>query len=286
MEKPENTTPACFANRPRVIPHAALHPWPGQNGWEAPAFVKELQCALNFLCTLLPGLSPVEVTGDRSEAFQQGLQQFKQIYGLPASMQMDATCWDALHYWANKALNYHPAFEIADFRQGAEGAAVRWLQGCLFLLSRQNEGIPAPGRNGVFEQETAHSFLCFQKLFGFSNSDSAGEKSYEKLILAVRDTAQNFPFCTIPIQPPYPGILLRKGAKGDSVRFLQASLNALSASGGIPKVTVNGLFLEESAAQVMKFQAKAGLAETGEADAVTFRAAVGAYNQLQKQRRL
>jgi len=63
-----------------------------------------------------------------------------------------------------------------------------------------------------------------------------------------------------PVWPPYPGVVLRRGMQGVSIRQMQERLNELGAN---PRLATDGIFGPLTEAAVIAFQKSRGLTPDG-----------------------
>lgn len=158
---------------------------------------------------------------------------------------------------------------------------VRELQQYLRVIRRERDGetdVPIDGRFGSL---TAAAVRLSQEEGGLPVNGDVDRTTWEMIfadaqriiyLRALPTTVQGFRMG----QPP-----LRIGDKGDSVRFLQVMLGALTTRfANLPEAeTINGVYSDATAASVRLLQQQAGLATTGIVDKPTWDAITILYNQ-------
>lgn len=152
---------------------------------------------------------------------------------------------------------------------GSRGADVIELQFLLNYLSPYYPSIPPAIQDGVFSAQTKASVIEMQKTFGLTPDGIVGPTTWNKLYAVYKGIQDNVP--KPPVTPPpttqapeYPGTPLRLGSTGSAVRTMQAYLNTIrTVYPGIPLLTVDGVFGEQTLAAVRAFQQQAFLTVDG-----------------------
>lgn len=131
-------------------------------------------------------------------------------------------------------------------KRGDTGSDVKLAQTAL-----ERAGYDPGAVNGVFGAQTERAVKQFQRVLGAKEDGIIGPVTWKYLE----------PFANEP-DPE----VLRRGSRGNAVKMLQ---NALKAAGYDPG-TIDGLFGTKTQAALKAYQKKAGLPETGVADAATW----------------
>ena len=169
-----------------------------------------------------------------------------------------------------------PVYPSAPLRLGSHGSGVRIMQEYLNALASVYPNIPRIAVDGVFGQTTERAVIAFQRQFGLAPDGVIGPLTWSAIVTQ---------YDRLPVSPPagpaYPGVPLRIGSRGDSVKIMQAYLNALGELfPAIPRLAVDGVFGPITESAVIAFQRQFGLAADGIIGPVTWNAIVTQYNNL------
>ena len=118
----------------------------------------------------------------------------------------------------------------------------------------------------------------FQRQFGLSIDGVIGENSWNKILEVNKDIAAgNNP----DVSTKYPGVVLKNGSTGDSVRCIQSYLNTISAkTGSSQSITVDGQYGNATTTMVLQFQAANGLTADGKVGSNTWSKLIERFNAL------
>ena len=269
-----------FWDVPAVTPHAVDPPWPGSRRAEEDKEVwGALKQKLNLLAVALPDLEPA--ASPLSPQWEAAMASFCRQYKLPGDASEKAVCWDGVVFCSSRIAKRAEEWQKKALQTEASGQGVDLLQGCLCLLAYLYPALDLVERTGVLDQQTQAQLMRFQKQFGLPASGEGDPKTLECLWKVCLSAAEAYPRCKVPVRPPYPGVVLRQGARGDSIRFLQSYLNQIAAfAPAIPHVEITGIFDQATEQQIKAFQKRAGVAESGEVEQPLFQAIIAAFNQL------
>lgn len=167
--------------------------------------------------------------------------------------------------------------------------AVRHLQKCLRQLSRRL-GISRPPQDGIFAEATEKSLREFQAAMGLPVTGRADEATFRLLCdLARGEAATHSPPRAVHLFPHLPDkrFSIGGGESGFIVRAIQYLLREIGIDyGGMETVPQDGVFGDETASAVARFQATQGLDGTGSVDRATWDALVDVYNIIFLKSRL
>lgn len=164
-----------------------------------------------------------------------------------------------------------------------EAQAIENLQRYLRQLSFDEEQIPAPPVDGIFESDTQRALVAFQEINGISPTGVADRETWELLYAAYRTSlARNTPPRAVALFPRSPnGYLLARGTVGAPVTALQYMLVELTHSySAWEGLTVSGIFDEATEAAVTAFQLANALPPSGTVDKATWNAVTDQHNTL------
>lgn len=161
-------------------------------------------------------------------------------------------------------------------RQGSTGPNVVVIQVALNRIAQSYPAIPKiPAADGIFGPRTEASVRTFQEVFGLTPDGVVGPATwYEIVRLYTAVTAlselrsQGQQFYAINWTAPN---TLQIGDSGEKVRQLQYMLSVLSKYiPGVPPLTIDGVFGQNTRAAVLAVQRRFNLPETGNVDPETW----------------
>ena len=140
----------------------------------------------------------------------------------------------------------------------ASGNDVKWLQAALLHIGYSSS------IDGNFGHQTRAKLIKFQQAHGLTADGIMGPTTKQELLrtLSGSGTVTNDP--NNPSSYPVPTRTLRKGMKGNDVKWLQAALKKLGYS-----LTIDGDFGSATEAKVKAFQSANGLSSDGAVGPVT-----------------
>ncbi len=167
--------------------------------------------------------------------------------------------------------------------QPNKAAATRNLQQYLRQLSYDEEGIPAPPVDGIFESQTTNSLREFQRSRGLPVTGRADLETWERLYADYRASlASNSPPRQISAFPSDPqGYVLTAGSVGFVVSALQYMLRELHHSyAALSDVVMTGIYDDQTQSAVRSFQRLNSLPEDGNVGLLTWNEIADQYNLL------
>lgn len=238
--------------------------------------VKTIQMQLNRIRKNYPGIPEViNVNGEFNEATKNAVKTFQKIFNLTQDGIVGKQTWYKISqiYVGVKGLaelnsegEKLPLPENAPtetIRLGAEGENVKIAQYLLAIIAAFYDEILPVKITGEYDNETEDSVRSFQREFKLTVDGIIGPKTWSKLI-EVYKTLEPYILDSSGKFIKYPGYVLKKGKKGESVRLIQTWLDAISSKYPfIPAVTVDGIFGDRTKEAIMIFQRWAGLVDDG-----------------------
>ncbi|MCL2499459.1 MAG: N-acetylmuramoyl-L-alanine amidase [Defluviitaleaceae bacterium] len=153
-----------------------------------------------------------------------------------------------------------PPYPGVDLRRGMEGPSIRQVQERLNITGAN----PRLATDGRFGPLTEAAVIAFQRSRGLAQTGVVGIITWNALF-------SNEPAPLPPTQPsvwpPYPGVVLRRGMEGPSIRQVQERLNVLGAN---PRLATDGRFGPLTEAAVIAFQRSRGLSSDGAVGPITW----------------
>ncbi len=163
----------------------------------------------------------------------------------------------------------YPGFLL---RRGSENQYVRTIQQQLMRVRQNYPAIPAiSSATGFFGSQTEAAVRAFQRLFGLTVDGIVGRATWYQLsyiYAAVKRLAEldseGEPLPETPEVVPYPGYLIKQGARGSDVRTMQQYLRDTSrVYSQVPTIEADGIFGPKTLAAVRAFQRLFGLTVDG-----------------------
>jgi len=159
-----------------------------------------------------------------------------------------------------------PPFPGVTLREGMTGPSIRQVQERLNVLGAN----PQLSEDGIFGPRTANAVRVFQQQRGLNADGIVGLITWNALFGATPPPPpQPPPPPPPPIWPPFPGVILREGMTGPSIRQVQERLNILGAN---PQLSEDGIFGPRTANAVRVFQQQRGLNADGIVGPITWNA--------------
>jgi len=143
-----------------------------------------------------------------------------------------------------------PPYPGVVLRRGMTGPSIRQIQGRLNELGAN----PRLTTDGVFGPITEAAVIAFQRANGLVPDGIVGQNTWNVLF------SPQAPPPPPSVWPPYPGVILRRGMIGPSIRQVQERLNELGAN---PQLATDGVFGSITEAAVIAFQRANGLVPDG-----------------------
>ncbi|MDR2940619.1 MAG: peptidoglycan-binding protein [Clostridiales bacterium] len=152
---------------------------------------------------------------------------------------------------------------------GSRGGSVKLMQEYLQFISSFYPSVPWISVDSIFGGGTKNAVMAFQKQFGLTPDGLIGPNTWDMIVKVYNSVQPNAP--GNPLHPVYPGTILQRGSRGDSVRLMQKFLNELSGIyKNIPVIQEDGIFGGATESAVKAFQSKFGLAADGKIGPATW----------------
>lgn len=162
-------------------------------------------------------------------------------------------------YSESLAMNVWPPYPGFLQQRGMRSQNIRLIQ------ERLNErgANPRLATDGIFGPVTEAAVIAFQRANGLNTTGIVGPITWNALF-------------SHPVWPPFPGVVLRRGMRGPSIRQVQEKLNEL---GTFPLLATDGIFGPLTEAAVISFQRINQLNPDGIVDLLTWNVLFGNYSR-------
>lgn len=238
--------------------------------------VKTIQMQLNRIRQNYPAIPEIlNVNGEFNEVTKNAVKAFQKIFNLTQDGIVGKQTWykiSQIYVGVKKLAELNSEGEklplpettpTETIRLGAEGENVKIAQYLLAVIGAFYDEILPVKITGKYDSETEESVRSFQRQFNLTVDGIIGPKTWSKLI-EVYKTLEPYILDSSGKFIKYPGYVLKKGKKGESVRLIQTWLDAINSKYPfIPAVTVDGIFGDRTREAVMIFQRWAGLVDDG-----------------------
>lgn len=167
--------------------------------------------------------------------------------------------------------------------QANKASAIKNLQQYLRQLSYEEENIPAPPVDGIFESQTTEALKEYQRSRGLAETGRADLETWERLYADYRASiAYNSPPRRIAVFPPDPAsYVMTPGSVGFVVSALQHMLRELHHSYSVlSDVVITGVYDTQTQNAVKAFQLLNFLPEDGNVGLLTWNEIADQYNLL------
>ena len=265
---------------------------------------RRIQLYLNRISANYPAIPKIPViNGLYDEATEDAVRSFQQIFSLSADGITGKATWYRIIYiydavtrlaeLESEGVSYEniPKQFIGTLKQGDTGGQVVTLQYFLALLGQFVSFLPPVTVDGVYGSGTKNAVEAFQRYKKLPVTGQADRRTWNSLYIAYRGVvdyiAQISPAQRTPTQP-YPGVVLKRGDSGESVRVLREYLTFIADYFfDIPKTGVSSVFDVQTQNAVRAFQRIFSLPVNGQVNETTWQAIADVYSTLSTgQRRL
>ena len=253
--------------------------------------VQQAQYLLNFIAEFYPSVPTVIQNSSFTRDMTTAVREFQRLFGLNPDGIIGPLTWNMLYtvYWRIRD-NIRPPSVPGDvvpplppqpspppppgevppypgalIRVGSRGPDVERIQRCLNSVRNSHPSIGQLNVDGIFGPLTQASVLEFQRIAGLNPDGIVGPLTWNALMPRCYggDSGGGGGGGTIP---PYPGFLIRVGARGDYVRQIQTCLNQVNGAG----LATDGIFGPLTQAAVINYQRANGLAPDGIVGPITW----------------
>ncbi len=230
--------------------------------------VELIQIRLNRISRNYPGIPKIyPVDGFFDTSTTDAVRKFQEVFSLTPDGIVGRATWNQIYHIYNAVKELYAVsseglkVEELDtvysdvLRRGVTSSGVLTLQYYLSYISLFVPTVQAPTVDGSFGEATEAAVISYQRTYGFEPNGVVDEVVWNSIENTYYGILREIPYqYSEGVVLPYPGRVLRAGIEGEDVRALQEYLNFISNTyTEIPRVNVDGVFGQSTAAQVRAF---------------------------------
>ncbi len=212
-------------------------------------------------------LRKLRINGIFDPIMQENVRIFQSLTNLPPTGKIDIITWNTLKQYssANQAVN--PPYPGTVLKIGSTGTNVSRMQEYLnvinnYYYSNQNLTLKV---DGIYGSQTAQVVMQYQALNELSIDGEIGEQTWNSIVLKYNDISGGGG------ERVWPGYNITYGTTGSDVEYMQTLLNVIQGFyDGIIKLSVDGIFGNNSAIATTQFQEQFQLSSNGIIDETTW----------------
>lgn len=258
--------------------------------------IQQMQIRLNRIAKNYPAIPTIRlVNGEFNDSTEAAVRTFQRVFGLEEDGIVGPATWYRIAYIYTSVkrlaeLNSEgltpediPFTYPPLLRPGDSGEFVRAAQYILAVVGDYYPEVRQIEITGVYDSQTENAVRDFQALAGLNVDGILGPLTWDRLYPAYLDIVDAYG-TTPQGLPLYPGRTISVGARGDNVRTIQRLLERIAQGiGGIPAVSVDGVFGPQTERAVVALQRLYGIKPTGVVGPLTWDALTSLYSDLTAQ---
>lgn len=228
----------------------------------------------------MPGAEILAADGIYGSSTKKAVRQYQLYSGLYADGITGEKTWNSIMEDYSSlpvpARDIYPGYPL---RPGTAGAAVSGIQTKLNMLSSVYTAINSQISDGKYGNNTSAAVKLFQRQFGLVADGITGQKTWDKINTVYRDFKEGK---NTGVESRYPGYVLTRGHRNDSVRFIQSYLNHINQYYNYrwPVLAVDGIYGRLTAQAVTAFQTEYSLKADGKTGSATWEKLVRELNSI------
>lgn len=261
--------------------------------------VRRMQLYLNRISVNYPAIPKiVNVVGRFDENTENAVRAFQRIFNLQPDGIIGKGTWYRIVYifdavtrlaeldsegigYENLPLQFQGALS-----QGDSGGQVVTLQYFLALLSQFVDFLPDITIDGIYGSGTASAVSAFQRYKGLPVTGETDEQTWFSLYTAYKGVidylSETQPSVSVATEP-FPGVILRRGDVGPSVRLARSYLSYIADYFyDLTPLSTGNLFDTRMQNAVRQFQQIFSLNPTGQINELTWNAIADVYSTLRE----
>lgn len=266
--------------------------------------VLAVQNRLDRIAVNYPAIPLITIpNGQYGDETARPVRVFQQVFGLPVTGVVDEDTWYRILYIyvAVKRLaelesegeelqsGVYPGNDLNLGDKGPNVLRIQWYVNAI-ARSGQYPQVRVIDLDGIYDNETASAVRVLQGLFGFSQTGAVDKQTWDAITTLYNEvgelgTNDQYPGGEASGWPrPYLGTPVRRGARGDTVYYLQELLGVIAKyNPAVPAVEKDGIFGPETEAAIRAFQSEYGLVVDGVVGPLTWEKLNAEYGTAEDQ---
>ncbi|MEE1139389.1 MAG: peptidoglycan-binding protein [Acutalibacteraceae bacterium] len=261
--------------------------------------VRRMQIYLNRISANYPSIPKIPaITGRFDENTENAVKAFQRIFKMTADGIVGKATWYRIIYiydavtklaeLSAEGVGYEnlPKQFKGALKEGSVGGQVVSLQYFLALLGQFVDFIPTLTVDGIYGAQTVRAVKAFQEYKGLEPTGEVDERTWNSLYSAYAGVVDYLDMQKILESvgtEPYPGVVLRRGDTGPSVRVIKTYLNYLSRFFyELPPLAESAVFDRRTQEAVTEFQRIFSLAQTGQVNEQTWNTVADVYSVVKQ----
>lgn len=260
--------------------------------------VRRMQIYLNRIGVNYPAIPKIPdlTKGEFDKNTENAVKEFQRIFNLTPDGIIGKSTWYKITYIYTSVkklaeLNAEgtqyedlPRQFSQPLRLGDSGGSVITLQYFLAFIGQFVRAVPNIEITASFDQETKNAVEAFQQYAGLAVTGEVNFATWNRIYDAYRGVVgfleEEDSALIVPVEP-YPGVVLRQGANGPSVKALKTYLNFISRFVfEIPPLPEDSSFGPKTQSAVTAFQKVFDLPVTGQVDEATWNEITDVYQSI------
>lgn len=241
-----------------------------------------LQFILEYLSFFYPTVPVPAVDGYFGENTKNSVIGFQKTFGLEADGVVGESTWNTLYSVSNEIndrvqnTNEDQRYPGTPLMFGDRGKGVELMKRYYNAIAMFYGELPTVTVNDSFDEEFRQAIIDFQGKYELDPDGVIGALTWTRLVeiynfinnLGTQNNAvQTFAKTNESVTPEFPGIVLRRGASGRHVKYIQNALNIINKKEGTGAyIPVSGEYDSGTELAVMAYQKRNGLARNGRVD--------------------
>lgn len=242
-------------------------------------YVRIIQEQLNRIAVNYPAIPLNRVSGVYDQLTIDAVEKFRSVFLLGTGEDVDKAVWyrlSSIYTSVKKLAQLTSEGQRASYSDklypgrpltsGSVGSEVQEVQYYLKIISQYYQAVRNTIVDGIYGSGTANSVSSFQREQGIPVTGVVDETTWNKIIdvyIGIDDNVD------VPIfveeTKDYPGYIVSPGARGNDVIYAQELLNVINDIFPlVTRVVEDGIYGENTAASVRRFQTLFGLDPTGD----------------------
>jgi len=253
-----------------------------------------IQQELNRIGDNYPAIPKIaNVDGIFGADTEAAVKAFQRIFNLTEDGVVGNATWYRIKYIYNSVKGLGELFSEgiapeelenpfeAFWKEGDTGVWVRLIQYYVRALSCYYQLTPLIETTGRFGPETTAAVKRLESIYGIPQDGIVDVQTWGRFYQDYRQNVKKIPANCFNVTPLYPGYLMYRGMGDNNIRLLQTYLQRISeVDANIPKLTVTGIFDEQTEAAVRAFDQKYLEEGKGIVGPITWNAIVSYYNRI------